>query len=550
MFVSGCDREPDVESMLSQNPGSPGLTILGLDGATWDIIEPMIERGELPGFKKLRENGSWGDLRTFTPTESISIWTTIATGVSPSRHGLQTFTRRIPGTDRFVPSPGTDRKLPALWNMVSEQGKRVVAVKWFGSWPAEQVNGAFLSARLEAEDAEPRTYPASLFEEIDPFRYKSIMNTFPQPPLPAKNPPPQVVTTTGVNGTEAPGNPPMLIGQSQVKATMFDDTSVWLAGYHVYQKFKPDLFMMYLKSTDRVQHFLWGAQSAGAGDPRAAAEAEAIYSWYRFYDTIILELLADPSRILLVLSDHGFQSLEETPDPFNLWDIDCDRILEFCGLLARKGSSTEWNRTRCYTYRNLPFDMAVEFRLNLKDREPEGIIDPIISDETTESVSKILRSITTPEGTALFSEVLENKDSSSIRCKISRAIDLESTVSFDGRSMPVRRMLFPKALPRGIHTDAPPGIIAVHGPGIRKNQHLSTASVYDITPTALMALGLPIARDFDGNPLTELFEPDWLQNHPIRSIDSYGNRTVSENLITTQGDSRMLDELRALGYIQ
>ena len=550
MVGAGCDREPGVELMLSQNTGSPGLTILGLDGATWDIIEPMIERGELPGFKKLRENGSWGDLRTFTPTESISIWTTIATGVSPSRHGLQTFTRRIPGTDRFVPSPGTDRKLPALWNMVSEQGKRVVAVKWFGSWPAEQVNGAFLSTRLEAEDAEPRTYPASLFEEIDSFRHKSIMNTFPQPPLPAKNPPPQVVTTTGVKGAGAPGDPPMLIGQSQVKATMFDDTSVWLAGYHVYQKFRPDLFMIYLKSTDRVQHFLWGAQSAEASDPRATAEAEAIYSWYRFYDTIILELLADPSRILLVLSDHGFQSLEETPDPFNLWDIDCDRILEFCGFLARKGASTEWNRTTCYTYRNLPFDMAVEFRLNLKDREPEGIIDPIISDKTTESVSNILRSITTPEGTALFSEVLENKDSSSITCKISRAIDLESTVSFDGRSMPVRRMLFPKALPRGIHTDAPPGIIAAHGPGIRKNQHLSTASVYDITPTALMALGLPIARDFDGNPLTGLFEPDWLQNHPIRSIDSYGNRTVSENLITTQGDSRMLDELRALGYIQ
>ncbi|MBN1878667.1 alkaline phosphatase family protein [bacterium] len=545
LLLSGCHQLSDTTSQ-----GNPsGLTILGLDGATWEIIDPLIEKGELPGFKHLKEKGSWGNLQTFQPTESISIWTTIATGLTPTRHGLQTFTRRIPGTDRFVPSPSSDRRVPALWNICSENGKRVVAVKWFASWPAEPVNGAFLSSRLEAEDSDPRTYPTELFKEIDPIRYQTTMDQLPQPPLPGKDSfakPADVLQPK----ERVSGGPPMLIGQNEVKSTMFDDTTVWLAGKHVYDKYKPDLFMIYLKSTDRVQHFLWGAQTGDPDNPRITAEADAIYGWYKFYDRIILDLLADPSRIVMVLSDHGFQALDDTPNPFNVWDLDFDRILEFCGILLTDDTGTDWARTRCYSYRPLPFDRAVEYRLNLKNREPEGIVDPDTAVSVLTAVRDTLTSLKTEEGIQLFSEIQIDDISSTLTCSLDNSINLDQTLVFGEKRRGLRDMIFRKGLPRGIHTDAPSGILAVCGPGIRTGNRITGARVYDITPTSLYSLGLAVADDFDGVPLISIFEEKWIEHHPMQHIASYGTRMASDNLTATQGDLRLINELRALGYIQ
>ncbi len=540
--MPGCS-EPDKINSPS------GLTILGLDGATWEIIDPLIAKGQLPGFKKLKENGSWGYLKTYRPTESISIWTTIATGVSPSRHGLQTFTRRIPGTDQFIPSPGSGRRVPALWNMVSDSGKKVVAVKWFASWPAEKVNGAVLSSRLEAEDSEPRTYPQELFAEIDPIRHQTTMDDLPQPPLPDK-PKIQAEKPGLISAVSPAGAPPMLIGQSQVPSTMFDDTTVWLAGKHVFNKFLPDLFMIYLKSTDRVQHFLWGAQSDDNQDGRTKSEAEAIYGWYRYYDSLIMDLLNDPSRVLIVLSDHGFHSLKDTPNPYYLWDIDFDRILEFCGLLIKNGTGTNWNQTSVYTYRPFPYDRAVEFRVNLKGREPSGLIDPTSANGCLKMATEKLLSIRNSENLSLFSNVRILADSAAIHCILNDSVSLDDQIFYDNRSEKLHSLIFQKGLPRGIHTNAPPGILAIHGPCIQAGLQFDNATVFDITPTALYALGLPIAEDFEGIALTSVFDPDWASQHPIRTIPTFGERDASDTLLTTKGDAQMLDELRSLGYIQ
>jgi predicted AlkP superfamily phosphohydrolase/phosphomutase len=539
--LPGCSRHP---------PGGDakpaGLTILGLDGATWDIIDHLIEKGELPGFRHLKETGSWGHLETQIPTESISIWTTIATGVSPSTHGVQTFTRRIPGTDRYVPSPGTDRQVPALWNMVSEKGKTVVSVKWFASWPAENVNGAILSPRLEAEDADPRTYPLELFHEIDSFRYKSIMDEFPQPPRPERAPE-LLLQHTGHVSETARNAPPMLIGQSEVDAKMFDDTSVWQAGKYVFDRYNPDLFMLYMKSTDRVQHFLWGSHLEEDTDPVKKAEAESIYSWYRFYDDIILELLEDDTRVLMVVSDHGFHSLNSTKEPYFVWDIDFDLILEFTGYLSRSGKNTVWTQSKAYTYRAMPFDKAVLFRLNVTGREPEGSVPPKSVPTVLEKLATALGQIITANGKPLFSEIQASDNDASLYCRLSDNVTLDDMIHFNNQSLALRTIVIQKGLPRGIHTHAPPGIFAVCGPGIQQGVHVTGARITDVTPTALHILDLPVARDFDGRVFKPVFNPGW---EPVEYISSYGSRKTSDELTVTEGDNRMLDELKALGYIQ
>ncbi|MGB3975272.1 MAG: alkaline phosphatase family protein [bacterium] len=541
LIFSGCNQ-----TQFPEIPQSTGLTILGLDGATWSVIDFLIDKGELPGFKRLKEEGSWGFLETFTPTESISLWTTIATGVSPSRHGVHTFTRRIPGTDQYVPSPSTDRQVPALWNMVSDKGKTVVSVKWFATWPAEQVNGAMLSPRLEAEDTDPRTYPLDLFNEIDPFRYQSIMDDFPQPPLPKQNP--QMLLQQPIKALNSERNaPPILIGQSKVSSKMFDDTSVWLAGKYVYNKYSPDLFMLYLKSTDRVQHFLWGSHNENSVDPEKKAEAEAIYVWYRFYDDIILELLEDQTRTLMVVSDHGFHSLESVDDPYYIWDIDFDLILEFAGFLVRHGQKTAWPQTSAYTYRNMPYDKAVLFRLNMVGREPDGVVTQEAASSQLGDLAATLKQIQTMEGIKLFDDIQIFDEEATLFCKLTDTISLDDVIFLDNRLLKLRNIIIQKGLPRGLHTHAPPGIFVAHGPGIERGKTITGAKLFDITPTALRILGLPVAQDFDGHVIENIFSPGW---KAIEYIPTYGSRQTIDELTVTDGDNRMLDELRALGYIQ
>lgn len=550
VFLPGCNQA-DTPPLLYKQPS--GLTILGLDGATWEVIDLLIARGELPGFKRLKEEGAWGQLQTYVPTESVSIWTTMATGVSPSRHGIQTFTRRIPGTDRYVPVPGTDRRVPALWNLVSDAGDSVVSVKWFASWPAEKVNGAMLSPRLEAEDDEPRTYPRELYAEIDPFRHMTTMDQLPQPPR-RRNPMPAGPSNPANGGPAAPaagipGQPPMLIGQDQVEATMFDDTSVWLAGKYVYDKYQPDLFMIYLKSTDRVEHFLWGAHEGNDPDPQRQQEAEAIYGWYRYYDGLIQECLEDPHRALMVISDHGMRAQSDIPEPYYLWDIDFDGILSIAGFLNRTPAGTRWNATRAYTYRQLPYDKTVLYRLNLAGREPQGMVPDDATVETTKALVQALSEFETTDGRRLFTSIRNTGTPGEISVTLSDAVTLNDAIAWNDKRIDLKHLVVRRGLPRGIHTDAPPGIIALHGPGISAGRHIDRASVFDVTPTALYLLNLPVARDFDGRVVTDFFSDAFQKSQPIVWTDTYGERAVETHLTTSDGDDRVLDELRALGYI-
>jgi len=520
------------------------VTILGLDGATWEIIDILINQGELPGFTQLKKQGAWGNLETIQPTESIAIWTSIATGMSPSKHNVQTFTRRIRGTDQIIPSPGTDRKSPALWDMISLANMKVACVKWFATWPAEEVNGIMLSPRLEHDSGGFQTYPPEIFEEITAFREKSTMDDLPKPPKrhPVKNAKP------AMNG------PGMLIGQSQVQAKMFDDTSVWQAGYHIFKKYHPDVFMIYLKSIDRVEHYLWGAQNYltkkdATEDERA--EAEAIFGWYRYFDSIILTLLEEENHVLFVLSDHGMQARSSVAEPYDIRNLRFDDLMEKIGYLTSldQKNTTDWSNTTAYTYRELPFDWSVEFNLNLAGREPEGVVEATAYEQMLLSVGGDLQAIKTTDGQVLFDRVIKKPGSCDLRCILNNTVQLDDEIVIKGQTIQLKSILYVKGLPRGIHPDAPPGIFAAIGPGIRQNFHVEKTHVYDFTPTALYALGLPIAKDFEGTVQFNIFDPEFRDTHPPVFIDTYGDRNAGELLKTTDADQRMKEELRALGYI-
>ncbi|MFQ5768287.1 MAG: alkaline phosphatase family protein, partial [Acidobacteriota bacterium] len=183
LLLSGCRSS-------FKAPTHPYL-VIGIDGLEWDILLPLLHEGDLPHLAHLMKHGVYGTLRTFEPTLSPVIWTTIATGKPASQHGILDFGYRgKDGREHLYTS--RDRKIRAIWNILSERGLRVNVAGWWDTWPAEQVNGAMVSqfsllgeqGRLRKgtvrEHWPAQTFPPGLFKEILPI-VKRIRSQYPCP---------------------------------------------------------------------------------------------------------------------------------------------------------------------------------------------------------------------------------------------------------------------------------------------------------------------------------------------------------------------------------
>ena len=120
--------------------------VIGIDGATWDVIDPMIANGELPNMASLKARGAWGPLITVGPQVSPVVWTSFSTGQFGRSHGILDFVYPYQ-TGPKRPVQSTERQVPALWNLVSEAGGKVGVVGYFATYPADEVNGVMVSDR-------------------------------------------------------------------------------------------------------------------------------------------------------------------------------------------------------------------------------------------------------------------------------------------------------------------------------------------------------------------------------------------------------------------
>lgn len=143
--------------------------LIGLDGASWNLIEQPLREGKLPNFQRLIQGGSYGPLQSFTPTKSPVLWTSIATGKTQLKHGIGNFTAEKDG--QMIPVSGGQRITKAFWNILTDYGISTGVVNWWVTWPPEKVDGYMVSDRWR--NGNPKkfpdmklTYPDNLIEEL------------------------------------------------------------------------------------------------------------------------------------------------------------------------------------------------------------------------------------------------------------------------------------------------------------------------------------------------------------------------------------------------
>ena len=121
------------------------VLLLGWDAADWKIINRLVDCGQMPAIKSIIENGVMGNISTLEPAYSPMLWTTIATGMYPDKHGILGFSEPTPDHSSIRPVSNSSRKVKALWNILTQNGYKTHVVNWWPSFPAEPVNGIYVS---------------------------------------------------------------------------------------------------------------------------------------------------------------------------------------------------------------------------------------------------------------------------------------------------------------------------------------------------------------------------------------------------------------------
>ena len=138
------------------------VILLGWDAADWNVIRPLLERGQMPHLRRLIDSGASGNLASLQPMLSPMLWTSVATGKRPHKHGVHGFTEPRPTGDGIRAVASTSRTAKAVWNILTQSGGRTHCVNWYASHPAEPINGVCVSNRFAVVPPAPgRAWPIS-----------------------------------------------------------------------------------------------------------------------------------------------------------------------------------------------------------------------------------------------------------------------------------------------------------------------------------------------------------------------------------------------------
>ncbi len=271
------------------------LLVLGLDGATFDVIDPLARAGRLPTLAAWRERGLAAPLASTTPPMSFPAWSSFATGLAPGRHGLFDFTQKLDGAYRIRFANATHRHGETLWGRASRAGGCVLVLGVPATFPPEPVRGLLVSGF----DA-PVSTGSDARQTSDPALYRRIAaraGPWMRPDLD--------------EGAHAQG------WHEQAVAVLLRrierKTAFALAALDELRRAegaRPDLVVIVYSESDTVAHHFWRDHDPGSPrhDPTATETCRgAVAAVYARLDAACAELRAayGEDAPCVVLSDHG-----------------------------------------------------------------------------------------------------------------------------------------------------------------------------------------------------------------------------------------------------
>lgn len=521
------------------------MLLLCLDGATWNLIEPLMKKGQLPNFSKLIVEGASGELlpeRAYSPPS----WTSIATGKVEEKHGVHNF------------SDGRKRKARYIWSILSDSNFKVGVVNWLLT-PIEGLNGFIYKAPEWFTNEKSKFYPKDIEAEIN-----------------------KIIPLVKIPDYDSV--------EGYIYWNNLDMNTIRIA-MHLIKRYDPSFAAVGFLGTNPFQHRYWSAFEPEYFDitqEEVKEKGRVITDYYKKIDNFLGDFIKNGYTIIFV-SDHGFcrNDARSGPRIIKYYQLNSDTqhvnfyinlMLEKTGLLIfvpklQKGAQIDFSKSQAYFYNNIKSGLY-GIKIN---RE-------VINEEKVEEVKKriytLFKSASFENNENLFIDVKEsipvkNKDNPDIMFKLNPIFRKENMsfqedknilytivklnylmndkkeklakIILDGKEYDLREFI---GLSRdGIHEAE--GVVIMSGKNIRKSSIIKGARTIDITPTILYLLGVPIAKDMDGKVLYDAIEPDFANGHLVQYIDTYEAKDKEDNVNENLIEGTVIKErLHSLGYAQ
>src|SRR6185295_14857801 len=255
------------------------LLVIGLDGASFDVLDRLIEKHYLPNIASLIEGGARGNLETTFPPITAVAWSSFMTGKNPGKHGIFEFVRRDQHSKRELAVNASFRQGRAIWDLLGDAGKRVIVHNFPCTYPPRPVNGLLIADFMTPKGRRDFTSPTSLLEEIE-SQFGSYRLHLAQ--------------------TYSEGNVGAVLDE------LFDELEYKAkVTEYLMIRYDWDAFFQYFWGTDRIQHELWhiiDEEHPRHNKDEAREYRDRVYQYFRRVDEILgrlIQLAGDNPLVLI-----------------------------------------------------------------------------------------------------------------------------------------------------------------------------------------------------------------------------------------------------------
>jgi predicted AlkP superfamily phosphohydrolase/phosphomutase len=519
--------------------------LIGLDGATFTVLDPYMERGVMPFLRDLTQRGVRADLRTVMPPLTPPAWTSLMTGKRPGQHGVfDFFQKEAPGSEYYGFATSQDIRAPTIWSLASEHGERVISLNFPMMFPPPAVHGTVVPGGwMPWRQLRLGCHPPGLFDRLKR--------------LPSFNPR-ELALDMELEAKAIEGCPDEEYADWIQLHTRREERWFEILRHLMSDDEPAQLVALMFDGVDKLQHLCWRFV-----DPRCRPatptpwEREMVAlceGYFRRLDAMLLEMveLAGEDATVVVASDHGFGPS---------WDLfHLNTWLEREGYLAWKEGvavdggaqpqigfaqmtrhvyELDWERTVAYAA--TPTSQGINV---VRGEGREALRIELI---------ERLRQVRNPTGgRPLVVDVLTREEAfpgpyGDLAPDLFLVLEDGVAVSILRSDSLWRR----RPQPKGNHDWR--GVFLAAGPGISAGAEIDELSIVDLAPLVLYSLGVPIPDDMEGRLPIEIFRPERLRREPpvvAAAPPGPAHAGAAETTYDPEEQATIVERLRALGYVE
>jgi predicted AlkP superfamily phosphohydrolase/phosphomutase len=504
------------------------VLLIGLDGATFTLLNPLMEEGVMPFLRSFMDGGVRADLRTIIPPLTPPAWTSLLTGRTPGHHGVFDFFQlETPGSKHIRLTTSKDVRVATVADRVNQAGLRATVLNFPVHFPPPAIDGNVVAGWMPWRQLRLGCSPDSLYDQLR--------------------------TLPGFNARELA----MDMAQ-EARATEGDNEeeySEWAELHarreeqwrdvvcHLMAQRPTPLTAILLDGPDKVQHLCWRFLDPALSmnlTPEEQRIRESCLNYYARLDRVLADIVtsAGPETTIVMASDHGFGATTEVFH-INSWlaqagyltwkegvraDGTADGILGM-RQLTRHTEWFDWQQTQAYAA--TPTSNGIHIVI-AEENQGHGVPQALYAQFRAELIDTLLHFRDPIDGEPVVTEVWTREEIFPGEASM-YAPDLTLTLRDGGlvSILPSELALQPRLQPGGTHR--PVGIFAAHGPGIKQGWHTGELSILDIAPMILYSLGLGIPSDLEGRVPLEVYEPAFRakQRVTIQSVPTQSNGSSS-----------------------